>query len=103
VILSDVIRELRSYDEGEVSFQEPSIYVAEPWRSNSEAVVEWSMPKGGLPANAARQLLMYLISIRGALKFFGDQYDALARGGRIDDLCALLIEHVNQANAGRTR
>jgi hypothetical protein len=102
VILSDVIRDLRSYDEDEVSFQEPSIYVAEPWRSTSEAVVEWSMPKGGLPDTAAKRLLMYLISVRGALKVLGHEYDALVRDGRVDDLCALLVEHVNQAKAGRT-
>jgi hypothetical protein len=101
VIFSDIIRNLRSYDEDEASFQEPSIYVAEPWRSTSEAVVEWSMPKGGLPDTAAKHLLMYLISVRGALKVLGHEYDTLVRDGRVDELCALLVQHVNQANAGR--
>jgi hypothetical protein len=102
VILSDLIRDLRSYDKGEVSFQEPSIYVAQPWLSTSEAVVEWSMPKGGLPDTAAKRLLLYLISVRGALKVLGGQYDALVRGGRVDELCVLLIEHVNRAKADHT-
>ncbi len=101
MILSDIVRDLRSYDEDEVSFQEPSIYAAEPWRSTSEAVVEWSMPKGGLPDTAARRLLMYLISVRGALTVLGHEYDALVRDGRVGELCAVLVQHVNQANAGR--
>jgi hypothetical protein len=101
VILSDVIRDLRSYDKDEVSFQEPSIYVAEPWGSTSEAVVEWSMPKGGLPDSAAKRQLLYLISVRGAVKVLGRQYDALIREGRVDDLCVLLIAQVNHADAGR--
>jgi hypothetical protein len=102
VVLSDVIRDLRSYDEGEVSFQEPSIYVAEPWSSTSEAVVEWSLPKGGLPDTAAKRLLLYFISVRGALRVLGGQYDTLVRHGRVEELCALLVEHVNQAKAGHT-
>jgi hypothetical protein len=103
VILSDVIRDLRSFDKAEVLFQEPSIYAAEPWGSTSEAVVEWSMPKGGLPDTAAKRLLMYLISVRGALKVLGRDYDTLLRDGRIDELCALVIRHVNQATSGRAR
>jgi hypothetical protein len=103
VILSDVIRDLRSYDKDEVSFQEPSIYAAEPWDSTSEAVVEWSLPRGGLPDTAAKRLLMYLISVRGALGVLGHEYDVLVRDGRIDELCGLLVRHVNQANAGRAR
>ena len=101
MILSDVIRELRSYDQGEVSFQEPSIYVAEPWLPTSAAVVEWSLPKGGLPDAAAKPLLLYLISVQGALRALGDQYDALVRDGRVDELCVLLVAHVNLAKAGR--
>jgi hypothetical protein len=100
VVLSDVIRDLRSYDKGEMSFQEPSIYVAEPWHSTSEAVVEWSLPKGGLPDTAAKRMLMYLISVRAALSVLGSRYDTLVRHGRIEELCALLVEHVNQAKAG---
>jgi hypothetical protein len=102
VVLSDVIRNLSNYDEGEVSYQEPSIYVAEPWGPASEAVVEWSMPKGGLPNTAAKSLLMYLISVRDALKTLGSEYDAMVHEGRLDELCGVLIRHVTQVNAGRT-
>ena len=101
MILSDVIRDLRSYDKDEVSFQEPSIYVAEPWLPTSAAVVEWSLPKGGLPDAAAKPLLLHLISVQGALRALGDQYDALVRDGRVDELCVLLVAHVNLAKAGR--
>ena len=102
MILSDVIRDLRSYDKGEVSSQEPSIYAAAPWLSTSEAIVEWSLPKGGLPDTAAKRLLLYLISVRGALRVLGGGYDTLVCHGRVEELCVLLVEHVNQANVGHT-
>jgi hypothetical protein len=102
VILSDVIRDLRRYDEGEVSYQEPSIYAAEPWGPDSEAVVERSMPKGGLPGTAAKRLLMYLISVRGALKALGVEYDSMVHDGRVDELCGLLIRLIELVNADRT-
>ena len=84
-----------------MSFQEPSIYVAEPWLPTSAAVVEWSLPKGGLPDAAAKPLLLHLISVQGALRALGDQYDALVRDGRVDEFCVLLVAHVNLAKAGR--
>jgi hypothetical protein len=101
LILSDVIRDLRRYDEGEVSYQEPSIYAAEPWGPGSEAVVEWSVPKGGLPGTAAKRLLMYLTSVRGALQALGPGYDSMVHEGRVDELCGLLIRHIGLVNADR--
>ena len=101
MILSDVIRDLRSYDEDEVSFQEPSIYAPEPWGPGSDSVVEWSMPRGGLPNTAAKRLLMYVISVRGALEVFGAEYDSMVREGHADELCVRLIRHIDLVRADR--
>src|SRR6266853_923166 len=52
----------------------PAIYVADPWSPTSEAVVEWSHEKGGIPWGR-KPLLFYLITVREALQFFGADYD----------------------------
>ena len=101
MLFRDIAGELRKYDTDGVSWQEPSIYVAEPWSPQSEAVVEWSAPKGGLPTIASKRLLMYLMGIRGALQFLGDDYDRMIGDDLVDEVCARLIEHVTFENAHR--
>jgi hypothetical protein len=48
--LADIIAHLRDYDEAPFNGQSPSIYVAEPWGPTSDALVEWSGEKGGVPS-----------------------------------------------------
>jgi hypothetical protein len=78
VTFADIISRLRSLDEEPFDGQAPAIYVAEPWLPTSEAVVEWSGEKGGIPFNR-KPLLYYLITVREALQFFGPDYDDLAK------------------------
>ena len=96
--LADVVRDLRTYDEDEVSWQAPTIYCAEPWLAHSEALVTWSMPKGGLPEPARKRRLVRLIEVRAALHVLGSRYDQFV-STNLDELCAVLIEHVTRANA----
>ena len=94
--LSDIVLNLRSYDEEPVSWQELTIYAEEPWTAHSQAIVCWSMPKGGLPDAAAKLRLVRLVEVRSAVRLLADKYDQLAFGDRLDELCTLLIARVNE-------
>jgi hypothetical protein len=94
--LSDIVRDLRHYDEEPVSFQQPTIYVEEPWVAGSKAVVSWSMQSGGLPSVPAELRLVRLIEVRSALRLLLGEYDLLVTAGRLDELCALLVARVRQ-------
>jgi hypothetical protein len=99
--LADVVRNLRSHDEDPFSWQEPTIYAAEPWTAQSQALVSWSMPKGGLPEDAAQLRLVRLVEVRTAIKLLAENYDQLLAAGRFDEICALLISRViTVASAG---
>jgi hypothetical protein len=98
VTLAEIIRRLRSYDQAPVAWQEPTIYAAEPWRSETEALVELSLPKGGLPNAAAARGLVRLCEVRVALRVLGDRLHELSREDRTAELCEMLIEHVGAAN-----
>jgi hypothetical protein len=100
VTFADIISRLRSLDEEPFDGQAPAIYVAEPWLPTSEAVVEWSGEKGGIPFNR-KPLLYYLITVREALQFFGPDYDDLVESGEVDAMCAKLSHHTIQKNAQR--
>ena len=65
--LAEIVKALPSFAAAEVSFQEPTIYVAEPWVPPSEACVAWSLPRGGLPEEAARRGFTRLVEVREAL------------------------------------
>jgi hypothetical protein len=93
--LLDIVRDLRSYDEKPVSWQEPTIYAEEPWATNSQAIVCWSPAKGGLPDDAAKLRLVRLVEVRSAVSLLADKYDQLARD-RLDELCVLLIARVQE-------
>jgi hypothetical protein len=96
--LADVVRSLRSYDQPAVGWQERTIYAAEPWGAEAEALVEWSSPKGGIPLEAATRRLVRFFEVRAALRAIGDRLDELNRENRTADLCRILIEHVIRAN-----
>ena len=98
---ADIIARLRSFDEEPFDGHAPAIYVAEPWSPASEAVVEWSGEKGGIPFNR-KPLLYYLITVREALQFFGADYDELVETGEVEAMCAKLGYHTTQKNAQRS-
>jgi hypothetical protein len=100
--LSDIIANLRNYDEAPFNGQSPSIHVAEPWAATSVALVEWSGEKGGVPPGR-RPLLLYLMTVGEALQFFGVDYDDQIASGEVDAMCAKLSYHVTQRNAQRLR
>jgi hypothetical protein len=95
---ADIVRDLRKYDEDPGAWEELSIYVADPQAPHSEAIVEWSMAKGGLPETAARRLLYYVAPVRQALALLGDDYDVLKAEGKITELCETLVRRVEEHN-----
>jgi hypothetical protein len=99
---ADIIANLRSHDEAPFNGQSPSIYVAAPWAATSDALVEWSGEKGGVPAGR-KPLLLYLMTVGEALQFFGEDYDDQIASGEVDAMCAKLSHHVTQRNAQRLR
>jgi hypothetical protein len=101
--LADILQNLKSYDEEPFDCQDPTIYAAEPWTAHSQAVVSWSMPKGGLPEDAAKLRLMCLIEVRKAIGLLADQYDQLLRDNRLEELCQLLVSRVQQLHANPTK
>jgi hypothetical protein len=101
--LGEALRQLRQFDEEPVSWQEPSIYAEEPLQVSSSAVVEWSMPKGGLPAEAAKQLLYYFVGVRKALDLLGDDYERLLCTDQIEEMCALLAKRVVASHAKHSK
>jgi hypothetical protein len=94
--LSDIVRDLRRYDDEPRGSQERAIYAQEPWSAESQAIISWSMPKGGLPEDAANLHLVRLIETRPALRLLMPEYDQLLSDGRLDELCALLIARVRE-------
>jgi hypothetical protein len=100
VTLSEIVGALPSFAAPEVSFQEPTIYAAEPWTAHSDACVAWSLPRGGLPDEPARRGFRRLTEVRAAL-------DMLSTGvttwppGPAHILAELLISQVLVLNAER--
>jgi hypothetical protein len=99
--LADIVRGLSRYDEEPVSWQEPTIYAAEPWAARSRAIVSWSLPRGGLPDDAAKLRLVRLVEVRSAVTLLADKYTELVRADRLDELCALLIARVQELALAR--
>ena len=99
---AEIVGNLRSYDEDPGAWEELSIYVADPQAPQSEAIVEWSLSKGGLPEAAGhngRVLLYYLTPVRKALTLLGSDYDRLVSEEQVQELCALLVKRVEDDQA----
>ena len=75
---------------------ELTIYAEEPWTAHSQAIVCWSLPKGGLPVAAAVLRLVRLVEVRSAIRLLANEYDQPMFGDRLDQLCTLLIARVNE-------
>jgi hypothetical protein len=97
---ADAIQDLRHYDQEPLDGQVPTIYVAEPWAPTSEASIEWSGPKGGVPLGR-KPILLHFTTVRGALKFFGPEYDELVAEGEAESMCRKIANHISQRNAQR--
>jgi hypothetical protein len=100
VTFADIISQLRSLDETPFDGRAPAIYVADPWAPSSEALIEWSHEKAGIPWHR-KPLLYYLMTVREALQFFGTDYDNQIQNGEVDAMCAKLGHHITQRNAQR--
>ena len=102
VTFADVIENLRRYDEEPFSGQAPTIYVADPWAPSSDAAIEWSGEKGGVPFGR-KPVLFHLVTVREALEFFGTEYDELLSQGEVEGMCRKLATHISARNAARVR
>jgi hypothetical protein len=97
--LAEILRDLQRFNEEPFECQAPTIYAAEPWTVNSQAIVTWSMPKGGIPDEAAKLRLMRLLEVRETISLLADKREQLVLEDRIDELCALLVDRVQKLNA----
>ena len=64
----------------------------------SEATVEWSGAKVGVPFGR-KPILFYLTTVRAALRILGSEYDVLAANGETEAMCRKLAHHVTEMNA----
>ena len=99
---AEVVANLHRYDEAPVGAQAPAIFVAEPWAPLSEATVEWSDAKGGVPFGR-KPVLFYLTTVKSALRILGSEYDVLAANGETEAMCSKLAHLVTEMNAQRVR
>ena len=99
---AEVIGNLRQYDKASAGLQAPVIFVAGPWDPSSEAIVEWSDAKGGVPLGR-RPILFYLTTVRAALRVLGSEYDDRVANGETEAMCRKLAHHVTEMNAQRVR
>jgi hypothetical protein len=99
---AEVIGSLRQYEQAPVGVQAPAIFVAEPWAPSSEASVEWSDAKGGVPLGR-KPILFYLTTVKAALRVLGSEYDALLANGDVEAMCRKLAHHITEMNAQRVR
>jgi hypothetical protein len=99
---ADVVGNLRRYDQTPFGGGAPAIFVAEPWDPSSEAIVEWSGAKGGVPLGR-KPILFYLTTVEAALRVLGSEYDDLVTNGETEAMCRKLAHHVTEMNAQRVR
>jgi hypothetical protein len=97
---AEAIENLRRYDDEPVAGQAPTLYVADPWAPSSEAVIQWSSAKGGVPLGH-NPVLFHLTTVRAALDFFGSEYDEQLARGETPSLCRKLATHIAARNARR--
>lgn len=99
--LAEIVNALPSFAAPEISFQEPTIFAAEPWVPHSEACVAWSMPRGGLPAEPARRGFTRLVEVREALNILA-AHEVQWPPGPAHVLAELLIATSSSSQCGAT-
>jgi hypothetical protein len=85
VQLRDIVSGLRSLD------QEGTIYAAEPWSSQSAAVVATEPTSGEVPEPAARDGLTYFLEVSLALEFLEGWESTLGKVPTDEERCERLI------------
>ncbi len=85
--LIELVKTLESLDET------ATIYVGEPWSSESQAVVEVEPPSGGLPPAAAGAGLKYFLEVFVARDFLTDWESGLGRSPSARERCDRLIRY----------
>ena len=84
--LLEAIRDLDSFDEGN------TVYAAEPWAADSEAIVAREPANGGLPAEAAKLGLKYFLEVFIAREFLEDWRKGLGTEPTTQEQIARLIQ-----------
>jgi len=75
-----------------------TIYVAEPWKVESLALVEFEPAAGGLPEAAVRENLKYFLEVFVARDFLADWQMSLSQQPTAEERCERLIHYaVNDA------
>ncbi|HVT30417.1 MAG TPA: hypothetical protein VHE81_20570 [Lacipirellulaceae bacterium] len=85
--LSDVVARLDSLD------REATIYAAQPWTSESSAVVETEPSSGGLPEAAAQCGMAYFLEVFVAHDFVEDWEASLDKSPSAAERCERLIRY----------
>ena len=90
--LKDIVEELA------VLGDEATIYAAEPWASESKAVVAQEPPSGGLPEEAKASGLRYFIEVAIARDFLEGWASTLGHAPSAQESCDRLIQYaINDA------
>jgi len=85
--LIDVIRNLESFDE------DGAICAAKPWTEKSQAIVVVDLGARGLPAEAQKLGLEYLLDVFIARNFLEDWCAGLDMEPTIQEKCARIIKY----------
>jgi hypothetical protein len=85
--LKNIVTELGSLDDA------ATIYAAEPWTSESEAIVAHEPPAGGLPKEASESGLKYFIEVAMARDFLDGWIASLDQSPSAQEKCDRLIRY----------
>jgi len=85
--LVEAIEGLDSFDEGD------TIFAAEPWTPESEAIVVREPDSGGLPTEAQRRELRYFIEVFIAREFLQGWLTSVTGSPTQEQKCARLIQY----------
>ena len=85
--LSDIVSRLEDFDEDD------TIYVAEPWAEDSNAMVAPEPDEGLVPAKAAKAGLTYFIEVFMAIEFTEAWVASQEEKPSLSAICQRLIEY----------
>jgi hypothetical protein len=85
--LIDIVTRLQSLDP------DATIYVAEPWRCESSAMVDVEPASGGLPEAVCRRGLKYFLEVFVARDFLADWQSTLDKPPTDQERCDRLIRY----------
>lgn len=85
--LGDVVEKLAAFDS------EDTIYAAEPWTEQSEAMVAREPDRGGLPSEVSDAGMKYFLEIGIAKEFIEDWLGSLEEQPTPSSICRRLISY----------